>query len=142
MNNQSDEELGALGSKLFSDAITPNAEQILRIGMPGGIPVVVFEPSDDWAKTLASWGWQGEQVFRMPSYARKSLMERSTDPKTREWFDVGTYSDEDPLRIFLVYGDETALVNYELRSFLCTRPQEHNGWYCDVKPGKADSEPN
>ena len=117
----------ALVNRIFDNAITPNAEQILLIGLAEArIVVVVFEPSEDWAKTLAGWGWQGEPVFGMPLRVCRSFACRSPGDREKQWFDIEMRSIEDPIRIFLVYQATTSMMSCDLSSFLCLRPREHD----------------
>ena len=57
-------------TRVFNNAIRPNAEEIVRITLEGFIPVVVFEPSAQATGIVGEAGWRGEPVFPLPGRAR------------------------------------------------------------------------
>jgi hypothetical protein len=95
--------------RLMNEAIIPHAVRLAEIISAGRIPVVVFEPSDEWQSALRLHGYNGERVFAMPLRMRRALFR--WDDVVAAWLDRHLSMDPPPASVLVVMRDEALLLN-------------------------------
>lgn len=102
------QDVRTLVSQILRDGIQPHADAIAKIGLKGGVVVVVFEPKEPWIEVLQAWEWKSRLVFKLPRRAYRGL---ATDPVTERW--LNRKFDGKTTRIFLVVHFGSLLINFE-----------------------------
>jgi len=118
-------EPGGPLDRLLKETIIPNLERLARVQMAGDIAVVVHTtPCALGLQSLEALGWSGRRVFPLNrTRARRWLS--PCDPVTARWVER---RDPNELRMFIVWGSGTLLVNFR------------SGEGYSIEPGSLDAD--
>jgi hypothetical protein len=93
---------------LLNEGIKSHIEEIIEMYKQGEIACVVYKPLGESVIVARSLGWDGERAFALSDKAIAAFA--MSDEATRRW--LAEAPSEDKVKIFVISGHGTLLVNY------------------------------